>query len=206
MSADAQPQPDNDGLLPGFADPVHGAQQAFRAILNAMARPGRIYRCGSELATPAPLGPAMAAVCLTLADADTPLWLSDHLSAPAVSGYLRFHCNPPMVAEPDRASFALAALGELPDLGGLGIGDDLYPDRSATVVAEVRQFARGGEGDWRLSGPGIADSSRLRVTGLPEDFPRAWRRNAALFPQGVDLILTCGDRLAALPRTTHVEG
>jgi alpha-D-ribose 1-methylphosphonate 5-triphosphate synthase subunit PhnH len=32
-----------------------------------------------------------------------------------------------------------------------------------------------------------------------------WRRNHALFPRGVDLILCAGDKLTALPRTVAIE-
>jgi alpha-D-ribose 1-methylphosphonate 5-triphosphate synthase subunit PhnH len=44
------------------------------------------------------------------------------------------------------------------------------------------------------------------VAGLPLEFWDAARANAARFPRGVDLLLCAGDRLAALPRTTRVEG
>jgi alpha-D-ribose 1-methylphosphonate 5-triphosphate synthase subunit PhnH len=45
----------------------------------------------------------------------------------------------------------------------------------------------------------------LTVDGLPRDFVSIWRRNHALFPCGIDLVLCAGDRLTALPRTVTVE-
>ena len=50
-----------------------------------------------------------------------------------------------------------------------------------------------------LTGPGIRDTARLT---LPE--AETFRRNARLFPLGLDFFLTAGDRVAALPRTTRV--
>ena len=50
-----------------------------------------------------------------------------------------------------------------------------------------------------LRGPGIRDTAML---SLPET--DAFRANRALFPLGLDYVFTCGDLLAALPRSTEV--
>ena len=54
-----------DVALPGFADPVGQAQACFRAVLDAMARPGRLLAAGQGVTPPAPLDPATGAVVLT---------------------------------------------------------------------------------------------------------------------------------------------
>lgn len=204
MQATSDASAESDGLLPGFDDPVQGAQQAFRAILQAMARPGTVQSCGAELSVPAPLGEAMAAVCLTLADADAPLWLSSPLRTAPVERYLKFQCNAPLHDAPNAASFALADAAGMPRLNDLASGDDRYPDRSATLLVEVPSLT--DDGGWTLRGPGIETTARLAVEGLPSDFAEQWRQNGELFPQGVDVVFTCGARLAALPRTTRLEG
>ncbi len=96
-----------------------------------------------------------------------------------------------------RRLFALGSWPALAPLDRFAIGTPAYPDRSATLIVEVAALAPEGA---RLSGPGIRDQARLN---LPE--VAAFRANRALFPQGVDLFLTCGTRLAALPRSTVVE-
>jgi alpha-D-ribose 1-methylphosphonate 5-triphosphate synthase subunit PhnH len=59
---------------PGFENPVLGPQQTFRAILEAMAKPGIPVKIKSRLYFPEGLNTASAAVCLTLFDNETPLW------------------------------------------------------------------------------------------------------------------------------------
>ena len=81
--------------LPGFADPVEEAQATFRAVLDAMARPGTLHRAGERLAPPVPLDQAAAAVLLTLVDNETPLWLD--AAAAAARDWLAFHCGATVV-------------------------------------------------------------------------------------------------------------
>ena len=52
---------------------------------------------------PSPLHPVTAAVCLTLLDFDTPLWLDDAAARPEAVDWLKFHCGMPLAAEPARA-------------------------------------------------------------------------------------------------------
>ncbi|CAA9265479.1 MAG: Alpha-D-ribose 1-methylphosphonate 5-triphosphate synthase subunit PhnH [uncultured Craurococcus sp.] len=187
------------GLTPGFADPVPAAQACFRALLEAMARPGRVHRLAGLPEAPAPLAPAAAAMLLTLADAETPLWTD---AGPVAEEWLRFHAGCPLVAEPGAASFLLAACG-MPELAALEAGTEEEPHRSATLVLQVAGLERGA--GWRLTGPGIETEHLLEVEGLPRGFLAAWAANGARFPRGVDLVLCTGDRLAALPRTTRIE-
>jgi alpha-D-ribose 1-methylphosphonate 5-triphosphate synthase subunit PhnH len=182
----------------GFADPVRDAQSCFRAVLDAMARPGRIATV-TGVTAPAPPGPAAGAVLLTLVDHETPLWLDP--DAQPARRWIEFHCGAPIVSDPSICAFALA--GSLPDLGRLPAGTHESPETSATVICQVRGFSAGRS--FRLSGPGLREPSTLTLDGLPRDFVSIWRRNHALFPRGIDLILCAGDQLTALPRTVAIE-
>jgi alpha-D-ribose 1-methylphosphonate 5-triphosphate synthase subunit PhnH len=188
----------NGGLEAGFAEPVADAQRCFRAVLDAMAHPGRIMRA-TGVTAPAPLGVAAAAVVLTLVDHETPLWLDPN--AATARQWIEFHCGAPVVADPAACGFALALA--LPDLQRLSAGSHESPETSATVICEVAGFEAGAA--FRLSGPGLREPALLSIKGLPRDFVSIWRRNHALFPRGIDLILCAGDRLTALPRTVAIE-
>jgi len=188
----------NTALEAGFADPVHDAQACFRAVLDAMAHPGRIARI-TGVTAPSPLGLAAGAVLLTLVDHETPLWL-DPDTEPA-RRWIEFHCGAQIVADPAACAFALTMA--LPNLDRLPAGSHESPETSATVICQVDSFATGKV--FRLSGPGLREPRSLTVQGLPRDFVSIWRRNHSLFPRGIDLILCAGDRLTALPRTVAIE-
>jgi alpha-D-ribose 1-methylphosphonate 5-triphosphate synthase subunit PhnH len=185
--------------LPGFADPVGEAQATFRATLDAMARPGRLYRAGEHLTSPAPLDPATAAVLLTLVDNETPLWLD--AAAAAAHDWLAFHCGAQVVKTPTDAAFAVAL--SLPDLATLPAGSHEAPEDSATLILQIRALGTGVR--YRLSGPGLREPALLAADGLPADFAAIWQRNHALYPRGVDIVLCSGTTLAALPRSVSIE-
>ncbi|MFN3294183.1 MAG: phosphonate C-P lyase system protein PhnH [Gemmobacter sp.] len=184
-----------DVLTGGFADAPVQSAHAFRAILEALARPGTLHRVGGALPPP-PLSVAAGVVLLTLADGTTPLHLAGAADCPAVRAWVAFHIGAPLCAA-EEADFAVGTWADLSPAGRFRIGRPDYPDRSATLIAEVPALDPAGA---RLTGPGIATEARL---SLPET--AAFRANRALFPLGFDTILTCGDRLAGLPRSTRVE-
>ena len=184
-------------LHPGFADPVRDSQSVFRAVMNAMARPGRIHRIAAPAQPPAPLARATAAVLLTLIDAETPLWLDP--AATAAWPWIAFHCGATPGAI-DTAPFAVA-LGPV-EMTDLAPGTDEEPERSTTLILQVAALGHGEQ--FHLSGPGLDGSETLAIDGLPEDFRAAWDVNGRRFPRGIDVILCAGDTLAALPRTVRV--
>jgi alpha-D-ribose 1-methylphosphonate 5-triphosphate synthase subunit PhnH len=193
--------------LPGFAAPVLQAQAAFRAVLEAMSRPGQRQSVGTTLTPPAPLSLAAAAVLLTLADADTVLHLADDTDCCAE--WVQFHTGT-RLGPVDAADFVLART--LPDLATLAQGTDDAPELGATVILEVDGLGFDGLGtgglgtgqSFRLSGPGLKAPALFTVSGLPADFARRWRHNRGSFPRGVDLILCHGTEIVAFPRSLTV--
>ena len=185
---------DAAALEGGFADAPRDASLAFRGLMNVMARPGRIEQV-TGAAPPPPLSIAAGTVLLTLADADTPVYLAGSANTPEVRGWLAFHTGAPM-AGPARATFAVGEWDALLPLHAFPVGTPDYPDRSTTLIVECDRLEAQGS---LLTGPGIKDTATL---SLPD--PDALRANAALFPLGLDVFLTCGDRIAALPRSTRI--
>ncbi len=185
-------------LLPGFSDPVEAAQASFRSVLDAMSRPGSLHTAGTALAPPAPMSPATGALLLTLADQDTPVFLAPAFAAAA--GWLRFHCGADLVENPAAARFVVT--DELPDLTTLDTGTDEGPEDSATLILQLPALGEGA--GFTLAGPGLRAPTPLHATGLPADFAASWAANHALFPRGIDLILTAGTTLTALPRSVRV--
>ena len=182
-------------LSGGFANPAVDAAHAFRSLMEAMARPGTIQDIKGA-APPAPLSPAMGAVLLTLCDTETPVYLAGEMDCDAVRAWLSFHTGAPFVG-PAHCMFAVGTWDAIAPLTAYPIGTSEYPDRSATLVVECSELAATGA---TLTGPGIKDQATL---SLPE--VEAFQSNQTLFPLGLDFILTCGNSLAALPRSTEVS-
>lgn len=182
-------------LTGGFAAPPQDAARAFRAALEAMARPGRVQRLsGAE--PPAPLSVAAGTLLLTLCDTTTPVHLAPSHDTAAVRGWIAFHCGAPIVVAGD-AAFAVGSWEALQPVSRFAIGTADYPDRAATLIVETKGVAPPNA---TLTGPGIERSHPAR---LPEI--AAFRANRARFPLGFDCYFCAGTEVIGLPRSTHVE-
>jgi alpha-D-ribose 1-methylphosphonate 5-triphosphate synthase subunit PhnH len=206
-------------FLPGFADPVHDAQRCFRAVLEALSRPGKPATLGVlppppsvQDAMPAACLSGMIAIALTLCDADTPVWLDARLDTPAMRQHLRFHCGCPVAPDPGLADFAFIGDAKaMPRFACFSSGDPGYPDRSATLIiaADLSMTAP----DYLISGPGVSRALHPRglpfaPAGLPAWFWEDRAMNRSGHPAGVDVLFvesrrSDGDsvRIAGLPRT-----
>lgn len=195
---------DSGFSLGGFQNPAFEATDVFRKVLGAMARPGQIETVAADCGCPDSLNAATAASLLTLTDMETGVWLAPAQDSQQARDFLTFHAGCCLVDGVGQADFVVASPETpLSVLDNLSLGDVAFPERSATVILAVTQMTAGR--GVTLSGPGIEKTCDLFVAGLGADF-WAWRaQKCALFPCGFDLILTSGDRVAAIPRTSFVE-
>jgi alpha-D-ribose 1-methylphosphonate 5-triphosphate synthase subunit PhnH len=203
-------QIDMTTLVPGFNDTVHDAQRVFRALLDALSRPGRIvsldaalpgnHAMRDALASRVPL--AAFASLLALTDYSTPVYLERDDAM--FSDALRFHASAPLTKTRGEASFVyIHDAASLPSLDAFAQGEPESPEHAATLFIRVPSLTEGESLVW--SGPGIEHTQNVCISGLKRDF---WFERAALvsqIPCGIDIYFVAGSALVGMPRTTHVE-
>ncbi|OLT14355.1 phosphonate C-P lyase system protein PhnH [Pseudonocardia sp. CNS-139] len=171
------------------------AQRTFRAVLDALARPGTVHRLPAGPGVPAALLPTLA-----LADLDTPVAVLTENPDPADA--VATATTAPVTDLP--AARLVAALRPLAagELGTARTGSAAAPEDAALVTLAVP--ALDGGAPLRISGPGIAGTRTLAPVGVPADLAAA--RAGAAFPAGADLLLVTPDgQLLGLPRSTRIE-
>lgn len=184
----------------GFSDPVQHSQAIFRCVLESMARPGVRKDIPAMPYAPPPLNAASTAVALTLLDDSTPVWLDGAADTSKVREFLAFHCGCPIADRSGEATFAIVA-GPMPSLDRFDFGSDEFPENSTTVIVQVAALETGS--DICFAGPGIEDFAFMGDPGLTDGFWREWSDMGALYPCGVDLILTAQHRIACMPRSVR---
>jgi len=187
----------------GFSDPVFQSQAAFRALLAALSEPGTQQVMSGQIVPPQGLEAATAIALLALADYETPIWLTPALRNGPAGAWLRFHCGATLVENPADAAFAVIdGATDAPLLSTFSIGTDQFPDRSTTVIVQCAGLEGGTS--VTLSGPGIADTRIVAPDGLRSGFWAEVAANAELYPLGVDVVLSHGNTIVGLPRSTQI--
>ncbi len=189
----------------GFSDAVFNSQEVFRALMDAMASPGRVIEIGNLAAAPSPISSVAASVAATLFDHDATVWCDKSITSSAAAiGWLKFHTGLELTSNPSDAQFALIGdLETMPSLESFAKGTSEYPDRSTTIILQIDGF--NGQEELTLSGPGIKDTQGFAPSQLPKMFVDQWAANRGAFPRGIDLIFVGKGALAALPRTTRIS-
>ncbi len=190
-------------IAAGFSNPVFQSQAAFRGLLAALSEPGLVKTLPDAILPPEGLNAATATALLTLADYETPIWLPQPLRDGQAGAWLRFHCGAAIVTEPADAAFAVIdGATDAPLLAAFAVGEDQFPDRSATIFVQCAAFSGGPS--VTLGGPGIDGERVIAPQGLRSGFWAEVAANAELYPLGIDLVLSCGDDVIGLPRSTQI--
>lgn len=197
----------------GFDD-VFDSQATFRALLDALSRPGKICRLPDRVFTTTPRGfcPPALSILKTLCDHRVSFSLVSGNRTSELSRYLEVNLATPFedVEKADYVIFDGATFDE--DFMRLKRGSSEFPENSATALLCVGRLAEGSvEADvpscrLRCAGPGVQDTTFLTVTELDPRYSEARARANNVSPLGIDLFLVDpAGRVAGFPRTTSVE-
>ena len=178
-------------------------QQNFRAILEAMARPGSrqaLALNGNEVDSDV-LEDAYIAVLASLLDNSVTMADPDRLISQDNAALLQANS-----ADSEQADFILCRGDRMPDFEPKQ-GTLPSPELSATIILNVKKIDDRQHGDLnlRLTGPGINGQKNCSISGLGLQWLAAREEWISSFPLGVDLLLVDDAKVMALPRTTKVE-
>lgn len=169
-------------------------QQNYRALLDAMSRPGQvkpIFWQGQD-------GNTTIAVLATLLDGE--------VSLADPRGLLR-DADWPLLqavsAAPEEADYIVCPGNQAPDFDPK-LGTLASPEHSATLILQVDSLSE-GELRLRMTGPGVDGCLTARFSGLHREWLSRREDWVCAFPLGVDFLLVDHGGVLALPRTTCVE-
>lgn len=192
------------------------SQQTFRALLHALAHPGRVVELPAEVLS-ADRPPALV-VPLALADLDEVVAVlggdADRWSAELVTAT---SCSLGGPSEAHQVVVLDGATAEL--VASLSVGTPLAPELgcrlvlAATTVAVGAHAGRGPTTEpagpqitLTVRGPGVADTATVAVGGIaPQTFTALAAANAA-FPTGIDTFVVSGaGQVVGLPRSSTID-
>lgn len=177
-------------------DPVADTRTTFRALCDAMSRPGTSQET--------PTDPADHAVVATLVDHEVSLSTADTELRETLASHGRLDD-----AEPETADIVHTHGVPAWNVADLTRGSLVEPSEGATVIYRVDGLSVDTDADpdlttITLSGPGIPDTRSVAV-GLPIEELEAITAAQSTYPRGVEAIFTVEDRLIAVPRSVSME-
>jgi alpha-D-ribose 1-methylphosphonate 5-triphosphate synthase subunit PhnH len=178
-------------------DTVHTAQRTFRALLHALAHPGRVTPIEDLPEAPAPLSRAVGAAARALLDRDVSMWIDTDDGA---AEWLKAMTGTRITTDPAHAHFAV--ITDARNIAGLarwnaGTAED--PEASATLLVQVESLTGGLP--VTLTGPGIEGAIVFAPLGIAPAFWIEWAVNTAQYPLGVDVLFFDQHAVVGLPRT-----
>ena len=177
-------------------------QRAFRALLDAMARPGTIQQLPEACVTDGVWGSALVVMqCLLDHEVTFAVEADDRSVAEQI--LRRTGARTAALAD---ASYVLAdAAHAVAVIEGAREGELEEPEHSATVVIVVSSVT-GGTTRAALTGPGIATVMALELDGIERSALSALLERNAVFPSGIDTVFVdLTGRVVCVPRSTRIE-
>lgn len=176
------------------------SQQIFRAVLEALARPGIPMALPSQ-----PLDVLVPVITpvFALADLSTGVCVLENAGDRWADALATATSAPTWPAEMAKLVAAIRPVSE-DEIRGFARGSAHAPEEAALVALSVRDVG-GGPRRWTLSGPGVRGTATIAPRGLPAGFVAARAHAVAAYPAGIDILLVTDDgRVVGLPRTTTI--
>lgn len=195
-------------------DDVYDTQHNFRALMDAMSRPGTIFKLkkhGFSL-NQRLFNPNILTVLKTLGDKNVTFCLGT-IYDEEYTTYIEINTGmrPVAIEYADYAVF----YGKFYDdaISRVNTGTLEFPESSSCVIISVEKILEGaglesaaGHKLIKMKGPGIKDASKISLTGFDLKFARMITKLNAAFPLGTDVIFAGEDgNIACMPRTSMIE-
>ncbi|MGF1527068.1 MAG: phosphonate C-P lyase system protein PhnH [Candidatus Competibacterales bacterium] len=194
-------------IRPGFEDPIYEAQRVYRLLTDAKAQPGTVVEVDPVPAV-RPFNSATMALCLTLLDIDTKVWLDAASRHSAIVRHLNHHCGCEAADNPGLADYVIAVQPQdLPPLDTLASAD---PKRAQgdgelgrLLIVQVRRLGSGRI--FALLRASGNTAVTLAVEGLDETLVEGLSQPPSARSRPMDIVLTQGNQFLVLPRDTWLQ-
>jgi alpha-D-ribose 1-methylphosphonate 5-triphosphate synthase subunit PhnH len=172
-------------------------------IEQAMSKPGKIVMVSFALPVDISISAAAFAVYAGLAERESRIWLSTDLRRDTrLVASLRLYYGANCCVGRPRASVALMNGSEWDGLHRFTSDGRQPDDRCARIILEVDELDEGD--DQLIFVDRSTDSPGVSVRGLSRQFWSDVNLNHYLRPEGVDFLLTCGNRVVAITQNCRV--
>jgi alpha-D-ribose 1-methylphosphonate 5-triphosphate synthase subunit PhnH len=177
----------------------------FRAVLDALSRPGKVVDLPSGVATGVP--PAVVPV-LALADLDVAVATLEAGDEVAWASSIRSvtGCRLAAVTDADMVVGLRAPTAD--EVGSLRVGSAHAPEWGARLFVLCAAVAEGSTGAGttiRIEGPGASAGRTITIDGVDADVFRALGAANRSFPAGIDTwVISAERRMVAMSRSSRI--
>jgi alpha-D-ribose 1-methylphosphonate 5-triphosphate synthase subunit PhnH len=187
-------------------DEVFDAQEQFRILLNAFAKPGIINTfCNFDFEVPSGFNTSSLIVAFALLNADVHFFSTDDV----LNKYISLNTNSTLSGVATADFIFIRPEETQLAINHCKTGTLSYPEESATLVITVTRVANvffENSIGITCSGPGIKDTNTFFVTGIASKEIEALLAMNEEFPLGVDIVLADDHlQIVSLPRSTKYK-